>query len=180
MSGFVVAVARDGEHRFSKQVVPEIRIIAGHGVEGDAHQGVTVKHRSRVRADPTQPNLRQVHLIHAELFDELAEKGFDVAPADLGENITTRGVDLLGLPQGALIRIGGEVVLEATGLRNPCAQIENFQAGLLDAVLDRTPDGELVRKSGIMTIVLAGGMVKADDAITIELPPLPHHKLERV
>ncbi len=172
MSGFVVAVARDGEHRFSKQLVPEIRIVTGLGVEGDAHQGITVKHRSRVRADPTQPNLRQVHLIHAELFDELAEKGFDVAPADLGENITTRGVDLLGLPQGALIRIGDEVVLETTGLRNPCAQIENFQTGLLGAVLDR--------KSGIMTIVLAGGTVKANDAIAIELPPLPHRKLERV
>ncbi len=133
-----------------------------------------------MRADPTQPNLRQVHLIHAELFDELAEKGFDVAPADLGENITTRGIDLLGLPQGALIRIGDAAVLETTGLRNPCAQIENFQAGLLDAVLDRMPDGELVRKSGIMTIVLAGGTVKANDAIAIELPPLPHRKLERV
>lgn len=180
MGGFVVAVARDGEHRFSKQVVPEIRIVTGLGVDGDAHQGVTVKHRSRVRADPTQPNLRQVHLIHAELFDELAEKGFDVAPADLGENVTTRGVDLLGLPQGALIRIGDEVVLETTGLRNPCSQIENFQTGLLDAVLDRTPDGELVRKSGIMTVVLAGGTVKADDAIIVELPPLPHRKLERV
>lgn len=180
MNGFVLAVARDDKHRFSKQVAPEIHIVPGLGVEGDAHQGVTVKHRSRVRADPTQPNLRQVHLIHAELFDELAGKGFDVGPADLGENITTRGVDLLGLPQGALIRIGDQVVLEATGLRNPCAQIENFRAGLLDAVLERRPDGELVRKSGIMTIALAGGTVKANDAIAIELPPLPHCKLERV
>lgn len=180
MSGFVVAVARDGEHRFSKQVVPEIRIVAGLGVEGDAHQGATVKHRSRVRVDPTQPNLRQVHLIHAELFDELAGKGFSVSPADLGENVTTRGVDLLGLPQGALLRIGSEVVLEVTGLRNPCGQIDDFQSGLLDAVLDRTPDGELVRKSGIMTVVLAGGTVRADDAVAVELPPLPHRRLERV
>ncbi len=180
MGGVVVAVARDEKHRFSKQIVPEIRVAAGFGVEGDAHQGVTVKHRSRVRADPTQPNLRQVHLIHAELFDELAQKGFNVMPAGLGENITTRGIDLLDLPQGALLRIGDNVVLEVTGLRNPCAQIENFQPGLLAAVLDRKPNGELGRKAGIMAVALSGGFVRVGDIITIELPPSPHRKLERV
>ena len=178
--GFVVAVARDGEHRFSKQPVPEINILTGLGVEGDAHQGTTVKHRSRVKVDPTQPNLRQVHLIQAELFDELSEKGFQIAPADLGENVTTRGVDLLGLPRDALLKIGKDVVLQVTGLRNPCPQIENFQKGLLSAVLDKMPDGEVIRKTGVMTIVLAGGHVLADDPIEVELPPLPHVKLERV
>lgn len=180
MSGIVVAVARDTEHRFSKQLVSEISIITGQGVEGDAHKGVTVKHRSRVKADPTQPNLRQVHLIQAELFDELTEKGFDVSPAQLGENITTRGIDLLALPKSAILKIGNDVVLEITGLRNPCSQIENFEKGLLGAVLDKKDDGELVRKAGIMSVVIAGGAVRAGDQIKIELPPLPHEKLERV
>lgn len=175
----VVAVARDGGHHFSKQLVASIDIVAGQGVIGDAHSGVTVKHRSRVRADPTQPNLRQVHLIHSELFAELAAKGFEVSPADLGENIATSGIDLLALPRDTLLHIG-TVTLQVTGLRNPCAQIENFQPGLLAAVLDRAPDGELTRKAGVMTIVLAGGTVSPGDAIGIELPPLPHHKLERV
>ncbi|MCX2698760.1 MULTISPECIES: MOSC domain-containing protein [Ochrobactrum] len=180
MSGIVVAVARDAKHHFSKQLVSEISIVAGEGVEGDAHKGVTVKHRSRVRADPTQPNLRQVHLIQAELFDELTEKGFDIAPAQLGENITTRGIDLLALPKSTLLKIGSDVVLELTGLRNPCSQIEKFEKGLLGAVLDKTENGELVRKAGVMSIVLAGGNVQAGDHIKIELPPLPHEKLERV
>ncbi len=139
MEGRVLAVAKDADHRFSKRRASELRVLPGLGVEGDAHQGVTVKHRSRVAADPTQPNLRQVHLIHAELFGELERKGFAVGPADLGENITTEGVDLLALPRGAFLRIGGDVVLEVTGLRNPCAQIERFRPGLLAAVLDKGP-----------------------------------------
>ena len=139
-------------------------------VEGDAHQGREVKHRSRVKADPSQPNLRQVHLIHAELFEELASKGFRVRPAELGENITTRGIDLLALPRGALLRIGGEAVLEVTGLRNPCVQIEQFQPGLLAAVLDRGLGGQLIRKTGIMTVVRNGGTIRPGDAIEAELP----------
>ncbi len=180
MTGQVIAVAKDGSHRFSKCIVPEITIVSGLGVEGDAHQGVTVKHRSRVKADPTQPNLRQVHLIHSELFDEVAMRGFRVAPADLGENITTKGIDLLGLPRGAHLKIGEEVVLEVTGLRNPCAQIDNWQKGLLSAVLDRGANGELIRKSGIMSVVLRGGQVRAGDRIIVELPPPPFVPLERV
>lgn len=180
MSGRVVAVARDGEHRFSKQATNEIQIAAGLGVEGDAHQGHQVKHRSRVRVDPSQPNLRQVHLIHAELFDELASIGFRVAPAELGENITTRGVDLLALPTGTLLRIGSDVILEMTGLRNPCHQIEEFQTGLLAAVLDRRPDGKLIRKAGVMTIVKAGGTVRPGDPIEVELPSPPFVPLDRV
>lgn len=179
-AGTVVAVARGRGHDFSKPVVDEVLLVAGTGVEGDAHQGVTVKHRSRVAADPNQPNLRQIHLIHAELFDELAGRGFRVEPGDLGENITTRGVDLLGLPRGALLRIGGVAVIEVTGLRNPCAQIDNFQQGLLKAVLDRGSNGELIRKSGIMGIVLSGGVVRPKDTIMVELPALPHIPLERV
>lgn len=180
MSAHVVAVARDGEHRFSKQATNEIKITAGLGVEGDAHQGRQVKHRSRVRVDPSQPNLRQVHLIHAELFDELASKGFHVVPAELGENITTRGIDLLALPTGTLLRIGSDVILKVTGLRNPCHQIEQFQTGLLAAVLDRQPDGKLIRKTGIMTIVIAGGAVRPGDPIDVELPSPPFVPLDRV
>jgi MOSC domain-containing protein YiiM len=180
MTAHVIAVARDDAHRFSKCDVDAIRLLAGLGVEGDAHLGTTVQHRSRVAADPTRPNLRQVHLIHAELFDELAGKGFMVAPAQLGENVTTRGIDLLGLPRGTRLYLGGDAVVEVTGLRNPCAQIEAFQSGLLNAVLDQAPDGSLIRKSGIMGIVLSGGIVRAGDAIRIELPPEPHQPLERV
>jgi MOSC domain-containing protein YiiM len=180
MEGRVISVARDGAHRFSKDVVEAITILEGLGVEGDAHAGTTVKHRSRVKADPTQSNLRQVHLIHAELFDEVAAKGFTVAPADLGENITTQGIDLLALPRGSVLAVGESVRLEVTGLRNPCAQIEAFQPGLLGAVLDKAPDGTLIRKSGIMTIVLAGGIVQAGDTIRVELPAPPFLPLERV
>ncbi len=178
--GTVIAVAKAPDHGFSKHAVYEIRVIAGSGVAGDAHQGATVKHRSRVAADPSQPNLRQVHLIHAELLDELRAKGFDVEASQLGENITTRGIDLLGLPKGALLRLGAKVVLEVTGLRNPCAQIENFRSGLLAAVLDRGPRGEIIRKTGIMAIALSGGTVRPGDSITAELPPPPHLPLERV
>jgi MOSC domain-containing protein YiiM len=176
----VLAVARDGEHNFSKRTVAELKVLAGLGVEGDAHQGATVKHRSRVAADPTQPNLRQVHLIHSELFHELRAKGFEVEPADLGENVTTAGLDLLSLPRNTLLAIGAEVVLEVTGLRNPCAQIERFQPGLLAAVLDRGPNGEVIRKAGIMTVVRAGGLILPGDRIEVELPPPPHLPLERV
>ena len=176
----VFAVARDGTHRFSKQQMSEIELITGRGVKGDAHNGVTVKHRSRVAVDPTQPNLRQVHLIHAELFEELKAKGFKVGPADLGENVTTVGIDLLALPKHTLLRVGASVELEVTGLRNPCAQIERFQRGLLAAVLDRGPHNELIRKAGIMAVVRAGGMIRLSDRIDVKLPPLPHLPLERV
>jgi len=176
----IVAVARDEGHRFSKPVLPAIRLLAGLGVEGDAHCGKTVKHRSRVAVDPAQPNLRQVHLIHAELFDELAGRGFSLRPGDMGENVTTRGLDLLGLPTGTRLRLGPDALVEITGLRNPCVQIEAFQPGLLKAVLGRDADGKLVRKAGVMAIVLAGGEVRPGDSIGISLPALPHRALERV
>ena len=179
MIGRILAVARDGDHRFSKQTVPELQLLAGLGVVGDAHQGVTVKHRSRVAADPTRPNLRQVHLIHSELLDELRAKGFDVEPGDLGENVTTAGLDLLALPRNSLLTIG-TVVLEVTGLRNPCAQIERFKPGLLAAVLDFGPSGELIRKAGIMTVVRAGGVIRPGDRIEVDLSPSSHLPLEPV
>ncbi len=158
----------------------QIRLLAGLGVEGDAHSGTTVKHRSRVAVDPTQPNLRQVHLLHAELFDEVATGGFALGPGDLGENITTRGIDLLGLPRGTRLHIGASAIVEVTGLRNPCIQIDRFQPGLLAAVLDRDSRGRIIRKAGIMGVVVAAGDVSAGDSIGIELPPLPHHALDRV
>ncbi|MFJ8739564.1 MOSC domain-containing protein [Embleya sp. NPDC127516] len=176
----MVAVSREAEHRFTKANVESIRLLAGLGVEGDAHLGVTVQHRSRVAADPTQPNLRQVHLIHAELFEELAEAGFTVAAGELGENVTTGGVDLLGLPTGTLLRLGAEAVVEVTGLRNPCPQINAFQDGLLKAVVGRDEAGGIVRKAGIMAIVRTGGDIRPGDAIAVELPAPPHRALERV
>lgn len=176
----IVAVARDDGHRFSKPILSAIRLLAGLGVEGDAHCGETVKHRSRVAVDPTQPNLRQIHLIHVELFDELATGGFSLQPGDMGENVTTRGIDLLALPAGARQRLGPEALVEITGLRNPCVQIEAFQPGLLKAVLGRDADGKLIRKAGIMGIVLEGGEVRPGDPIDVTLPALPHRALERV
>ncbi len=180
MDGTVAAVSRSGRHTFSKPIEESIRLLAGLGVEGDAHMGETVKHRSRVRQDPTQPNLRQVHLIHAELFDELRTEGFQVSAGQMGENITTRGIDLLGLPTGARLHIGESAIVEVTGLRNPCAQLDNFQPGLMAAVLDRDADGNLVRKAGIMGIVTAGGDVRPGDSIHVELPPEPYRPLDRV
>lgn len=177
MTGHVVAVALSREHKFSKAIEQGILLRTGLGVEGDAHSGKTVQHLSRIARDPTTPNLRQVHLIHVELFGELAEKGFIVNPGELGENITTRGVDLLGLPRGTRLHIGNSAIVELTGLRNPCAQIDRFQPGLLKAVLDRDVEGNLVRKTGVMGIVLADGVVLANDAIVVKLPDGPHEAL---
>jgi MOSC domain-containing protein YiiM len=173
-------VSCNPRHNFSKPTQGSIRLVAGLGVEGDAHMGETVKHRSRVRRDPTQPNLRQVHLIHAELLDELNAHGFDVAAGQLGENITTRGIDLLGLPTGARLHLGDAAVLEITGLRNPCRQLDGLRPGLTKAVLGRNADGTLRRKSGVMAIVLSGGAVRAGDRIRIALPDGPHVPLECV
>lgn len=168
----VVAVSFSAAHTMSKGNVASIELIAGLGVEGDAHAGATVKHRSRVRRDPSQPNLRQVHLIHAELHDELRVKGFDLAPGEMGENITTRGIDLLALPTGTLLHIGAAAVVEITGLRNPCSQLDGLRPGLMAAVLDRDAQGELVRKAGVMGTVQLSGLVSASDSIRVQLPPI--------
>jgi len=179
-AGVVTAVSSNGEYSFTKPNRSSIRLLAGLGVEGDVHAGVTVKHRSRVARDPTQPNLRQVHLIQAELFDEVGGEGFSMKAGDLGENITTSGIDLLGLPVGTLLRIGDEAVVEVTGLRNPCLQIDDFQDGLLKQVVGRDAAGNLVRKAGIMSVVRVGGVVRPGDAITPELPEGPHRPLDPV
>jgi MOSC domain-containing protein YiiM len=175
--GSVVAVSSRSGHHFSKTPALSIRLLRGLGVAGDAHMGKTVKHRSRVRRDPTQPNLRQVHLIHAELFAELQAKGFVVQPADLGENVTTQGIDLLALPTGTRLRLGASAVVEITGLRNPCIQLDTFQKGLMAATLGRDAQGNLVRKAGVMSIVISEGDVRPGDAIHVELPAGPHRPL---
>ncbi|MFC0625540.1 MOSC domain-containing protein [Kribbella deserti] len=180
MSASVEAVCRDGRHRFSKAPVEEIQLIAGYGVEGDAHAGAEVQHLFLRRKDPAQPNLRQVHLIHAELYDGLAHAGHAVAPGELGENVVTRGIDLLGLPRGTILQIGPSVRLEVTGLRNPCGQIDAFQPGLLKQVLTRAANGRVIRKSGIMSIVLTGGPLRPGDPITAITPPEPHEPLAPV
>ena len=180
LGGMVAAVAVSHAHSFSKALQPGIVLEAGHGVRGDAHAGVLVKHRSRVRQDPTQPNLRQVHLIARELHAELVAKGFRVGPGVMGENVTTSGLDLLSLPRGTRLHLGNAAVVEVTGLRNPCAQLNECQPGLMAAVLDRTPDGSLVLRAGIMGVVLTGGPVRPGDAIQVYLPPPPHEALKRV
>jgi MOSC domain-containing protein YiiM len=180
MNGIVVSVALSQRHSFSKTVQPSIQLRVGLGIEGDAHAGRTVQHLSRVARDPTQPNLRQVHLIHVELFTELAERGFTVRPGDLGENISTRGVPLLALPRGTRLHIGRSAVVELTGLRNPCVQLDRFQPGLMAAVLDRDSAGNLIRKAGVMAVVTADGAIRPDDAITVHLPAEPHEPLHAV
>ena len=178
--GEVVAVASSREHHFSKERRDAVTLIAGMGVEGDAHAGVTVKHRSRVVRDPTQPNLRQVHLLHEELFALLRKRGFAVEPGSLGENITTRGIDLLALPRGTRLRLGNSAEVEITGLRNPCLQLDQYQAGLTQAVLDRDTDGNLLRLAGVMAIVIAGGPVLPGNPISIHLSAEPHAALKPV
>lgn len=180
MSAMVTSVSSNGEYSFTKPNRDSITLLAGLGVEGDVHAGVTVKHRSRMAQDPTQPNLRQVHLIHEELFAEVGAAGFRVAPGELGENITTSGVDLLGLPVGTVLRIGDDAVVEVTGLRNPCLQIDGFQDGLLKQVVGRDEAGNIVRKAGIMSVVREGGVVRPGDVIKVELPDGPHRPLDRV
>jgi MOSC domain-containing protein YiiM len=176
----VEAVSSGTSHGIGKQNADAIRLVVGLGVEGDVHAGATVKHRSRVRRDPTQPNLRQVHLIHAELHHELAGQGFEVRAGEMGENVTTSGVELLALPTGTRLRLGREAVVEVTGLRNPCNQLDELAPGLMQAVLDRDVEGELVRKSGVMGVVLAGGEVRTGDPIDVELPAQPHVPLAPV
>ncbi|MFF4326536.1 MOSC domain-containing protein [Streptomyces sp. NPDC001591] len=176
----VAAVSSNGVYSFTKPNRESITLLTGLGVEGDVHAGVTVKHRSRMAQDPTQPNLRQVHLIHRELFEEVAEAGYQVEPGQLGENVTTEGLDLLALPTGTLLGIGEEAVVEVTGLRNPCPQINGFQDGLLKQVVGRDEQGRVVRKAGIMGVVHRGGTVRPGDTITVTLPPLPHIPLDRV
>lgn len=178
--GIVLAVSCDATHTFSKSNQASIMLLEGLGVEGDAHLGKTVQHRSRVAIDPTQPNLRQVHLIHSELHHELRDAGFNVSAGQMGENITTLGIDLLTLPTGTLLHLGGTAVVEITGLRNPCTQLDHFQQGLMSAVLDRDSNGRLIRKAGVMGIVRVGGIVQPQDQITITFPPPPHQPLERV
>lgn len=180
MNAVVTAVSRSATHSTTKPNEGSIVLIQGIGVEGDAHSGETVKHRSRRAQDPNQPNLRQVHLIHAELHDELTARGFNVIAGQMGENITTRGLDLLGLSTGARLAIGDNAVIEVTGLRNPCAQLDGIQQGLMAAVLGRDAAGNLVRKAGVMAIVITGGLVRPGDQITVSFLPSPHAPLRPV
>jgi MOSC domain-containing protein YiiM len=180
LGGIVMAVSCSGTHTMSKPNQESIQLVTGLGVAGDAHQGETVKHRSRVRRDPTRPNLRQVHLIHAELHAELLDAGFAVSAGQMGENITTRGVDLLGLPVGTRLLLGDTARVEVTGLRNPCAQLNGIAPGLMAATLDHDEEGNLVHKAGVMAVVVSGGEVRPGYAIRVELPPVPHRPLEPV
>ena len=176
----VAGLAKDGQHRFSKVPQEQVVLVEGHGVEDDAHAGTTVQHRSRVAADPSQPNLRQVHLLAAEFLDDARQHGYDVGTGDLGENVLTSGVDLIALPRDTLLHLGPDAVVRVTGLRNPCAQIDGFRTGLLRLAVGRDDAGEVVRKAGVMGVVVAGGVVRVGDPIAVVTPPEPHHRLERV
>ncbi len=178
--GVVVAVGRNPAHSVTKSLQERIRLQTGLGVEGDCHLGEKVQHRSRLSRDPRPPNLRQVHLLHAELHDELRAVGFDLAAGQMGENVTTRGIDLLDLPTGTRLHLGDGAVIEVTGLRTPCAQLDEIRPGLMAATLGRDERGNLIRKAGVMAIVVAGDDVRAGDAVRVELPPPPHRPLEPV
>ncbi len=179
-SGSVLSVACDKGHNFSKPTRDSITLVAGLGVEGDAHFGKTVQHLARIKIDPDVPNLRQGHLIHAELHEELKASGYNIKPGEMGENITTQGINLLELPRGTVLIIGNEAQIEITGLRNPCRQLNDFKDGLMQAVLDKDEEGNLIRKSGVMGVVKNSGPVRAGDQIQLELPAGPHVALERV
>ena len=180
MKGTIKTISRSEAHDFSKSNQQSITLLAGLGVEGDAHLGKTVQHRSRVAQNPNQPNLRQVHLIHAELFDELQSAGFCVSSGQMGENITTQGINLLNLPTSTRLHLGETAIVELTGLRNPCTQLNDFQPGLMAAVLGRDENGNLIRKAGVMGIVVVGGTVSCGDIVDVQFPPEPHKPLERV
>ncbi len=180
LSAVVLSVSRNSAHGFTKRSCETVTLLEGLGVAGDAHMGKTVQHRSRVAADPSQPNLRQVHLIHSELFAEVAASGFNLRPGDMGENVTTAGIDVLALPRGAQLQIGHDALVEVTGLRNPCAQINAFKPGLLTTMVGHDDKGRVVRKAGIMGIVLHSGIVRPGEKITVILPQKPHHALDRV
>ena len=179
-NGTVIGVFRKEDYSFSKDAQEELTLVKGKGVEGDAHFGELVKHRSRVARNPNQPNLRQVHLLPIELFEELENTGYSVNPGELGENITTKGIDLIELPLGTLLQIGKDVSLQVTGLRDPCYQIDDFKKGLLSKVVYSDDEGNLILKAGIMTVVLEGGRIKLNDEIVVELPLKPFKKLEIV
>jgi MOSC domain-containing protein YiiM len=180
LKGVAKAVSRSATHTMQKYNEQSITLLTGLGVEGDAHMGATVKHRSRVAADPTQPNLRQVHLIHAELHEELKSKGFEILPGQMGENITTEGIPLLDLPRNTRLYIGETAIIEVKGLRNPCTQLDGIQEGLKKAVIDVDEKGQLVRRAGVMGIVIQGGVIHAGDEIVAELPEKPYEMLEKV
>jgi MOSC domain-containing protein YiiM len=176
----VVAVSASPTHRFSKESREVVRLVEGLGVEGDSHAGTTVQHISRKRWRPQDPNLRQVHLLAGELLDELTRLGYDVPPGSMGENITTSGVDLLGLPVGTVLRLGAEAEVEITGLRNPCVQIDRYSPGLLAEVVGRDEAGEVVRRAGVMGVVRRSGEVRAGDPLHVVLPAEPHVPLAPV
>ena len=180
MDGIVIAVSKSAGYTFSKVNQASIRLLAGLGVEGDAHMGEKVKHRFRVKKNPNESNLRQAHLIQAELFDELRAKGFHVSAGQIGENITTRGIDLLRLPKGARLHLGNDAVVEITGLRDPCEQLNDFQNGLLKACIEKDEHGQIIRKTGVMSVVIVGGEVFPNDPIRVEYPQGDHHPLDVV
>lgn len=176
----MVAVCRADTHRFSKAPCDAIRLVAGRGVDGDAHEGETVQHLSRVKRDPTAPNLRQVHLLHRELHDELNALGFKLTPGLMGENLLTLGIDLLGLPTRACLHVGEQVIIGITGLRNPCHQLDVLRPGLMAATLATDQHGNLQRRAGVMAIVIVGGIVRPGDEIGISLPDPPYEALQPV
>jgi hypothetical protein len=179
MRDAVLAVCSDASHRFGKTARLRVRFIEGHGIDDDAHAGAVIRHRYLARREPQLPNDRQVHLLQSELFDDLRTLGYDVGPGELGENVTTRGLKLLELPLGSLLRLGSTAVVELTGLRTPCGYIDKYQKGLKRQMIVRTSDGPTFR-CGAMGIVRASGEVSPADPIAFEGAPEPWRPLPAI
>ena len=170
LPGTVLSVSRDDKHRFSKPTVSSIRLVAGFGVEGDSHAGATVQHLYEKKRNPSAPNLCQVHFMAAELFDDLVPTGYTVAPGELGENVTTEGINLMSLPLGTQLHLGAQAVVSVTGMRSPCSLINGYQKGLMKQLIKTDAAGTVHRRGGIMGVVVRGGVVNPGDCIRVELP----------
>lgn len=176
----VESVHRSESHDFTKATVEEVVLVAGVGIEGDAHAGATVQHVSRKKKDADRPNLRQVHLVSAELHEELVADGFDLDHGGFGENLVTRGIALGDLPVGTTLALGDDAIIVLTGLRDPCAQIDRHREGLRAAVAFDPGEGPKLFRDGAMAMVVRGGVVRTGDPIGVALPPEPHHPMRKV
>ena len=178
--GIVVAVSLNPKHTFSKLPQLSIHLLAGLGVEGDAHCGSTVRHRYLVRRNPAAPNRTQVHLLEAEFLEALATDAPNFPafhPGDFGENILTRSIRLISLPLGTRLHLGPTAIVELTGLRSPCKQMNTLRPGLMKASF---VPGTRRHRAGVMAVVLEAGTLSAADTIHVELPPEPHIALRPV
>ncbi|SRR6266446_5986019 len=168
MSGRVIAVCCNPEPDLPKPVVDAVHLIENWGVEGDYHAGSLVRHRYLAKKDPTRPNMRQVLLMDAAVFAELAQNDIHIGPGMMGENITIEGMAMMQLAVGTRLAIGSAIV-EVTERRSPCYQLNGIDPRLLKAVA-RKQDGQAIFKAGIMAQILQGGWVRAGDLVKVLSP----------